>query len=161
MLKNNNIKSFTLSEMVVVIVITSIVVGMAFTVLNLVQNQMKSITHNYAGTTQLHLLEQSLWIDLHKYQDISYHPEERSLHLKHELDSVTYIFDTDKIIKERDTFFVSVKNKKYFYKGKMITEGLLDAIQLQTGETQEAQDKTLFIFTKNDAANTINSWHFN
>lgn len=40
---NNKVKSFTLSELLVVMIITAIVVGMAFSVLRLVQKQIHTI----------------------------------------------------------------------------------------------------------------------
>ena len=126
--------------------------------MNLAQKQMKSAAQNYTDTTQLQLLEQSLWADFHSYQTIGYDPEKEELHFKHELDSVSYRFDKDKILKDRDTFFIAVTNKLFYDKGNRISGGFLDAVELQMGEGQE---KKLFIFKKNDATNTINSWHFN
>lgn len=160
MLKHRKIKSFTLSEMMVVIGITAIVAGLAFSILSLIQQQMKNMEDHYAATTQWRLLKQSLWIDFHRYRHISYHPGVQTLRLKHELDSVSYVFYADKIVKDRDTFFVAVRKKDCYYNGALITEGLLDAIRLQA-EAKEQQHKKLFIFTKNDAVNTINTWHFN
>lgn len=159
--KTHNIKSFTLSEMIVVLVVTSIVVALAFSVLTLVQRQMKSMTHHYTERTQWQLLEQSLWIDFHRYREISYQPKTQTLLLKHELDSVRYVFYADKIVKDRDTFPVSVKTTTGYNNGKAVSGGTLNAIRLQAGGEKETPHKTLFIFKKNDAANTINSWHFN
>ncbi len=159
MIKHAKIKSFTLSEMIVVLVITSIVVGLAFSILNLAQRQMKGVAENYAGTTQLQLLEQSLWADFHRYQTISYDPGKEELQFKHELDSVHYRFEPDKIIKDKDTFFITIENKIFYDKGNVTAGGVLDAVKLQT--TAEQQAKKLFIFKKNDATNTLNSWHFN
>tara|TARA_R110002094_G_scaffold202065_1_gene173391 strand:+ start:295 stop:504 length:210 start_codon:yes stop_codon:yes gene_type:complete len=63
-LKNNfKIKAFTLSEMVVVTILTSIIVGIAFSVLSLVQRHMYSIKQNFNNNTELSKLEQALWID--------------------------------------------------------------------------------------------------
>ena len=63
-MKNNfKIKAFTLSEMVVVTILTSIIVGIAFSVLSLVQRHMYSIKQNFNNNTELSKLEQALWID--------------------------------------------------------------------------------------------------
>ena len=160
MLKPHKIKSLTLAEMIVAIGITSIVAGLAFAVLTLVRQQMKSMSGHYETTTQWQLLEQSLWTDLHRYRDISYEPEAQTLRLKHELDSVNYVFYTDKVVKARDTFRVSVTAKGFYYNGEAVPDGAVDALQLQA-EAKEQQHKKLFIYKKNDASNTINSWHFN
>ena len=159
MLRHIKTKAFTLSEMIVVTVITSIVVGLAFSILNLVQKQMKSVTENYSGTTQLQLLEQALWIDFHTYHSISYHPETDELRFKHELDTVVYRFTKDKVIKDRDTFFIPVKNKLFYNQGDVIPKGFADAFQWQAAA--ENQGKQYFVFKTNDATHIINSWHFN
>lgn len=160
MRKTRKIKAFTLSEMIVVIVVTAIVVGLAFSVLNLVQTQMKSMAQHYAGSTQWQLLEQSLWIDFHRYRRITYHDEAQELRLQHELDSVSYVFYADKVVKGRDTFFISVKTKALYHRGQPVQEGPVDALRLQP-ENYGEERKNLFVFKQNDASNTINLWHFN
>ncbi|WP_299517042.1 prepilin-type N-terminal cleavage/methylation domain-containing protein, partial [uncultured Flavobacterium sp.] len=57
------VKSFTLSELIVVMIITVIVVGIAFSVLLLVKKQIKGIEKNYQKTTQLALFEEKFWRD--------------------------------------------------------------------------------------------------
>ncbi|MEM9650388.1 MAG: prepilin-type N-terminal cleavage/methylation domain-containing protein, partial [Bacteroidota bacterium] len=57
------LRAFTLSEMLVVLLLTVIVVGLAFSVLNLVQRQMSGIESNYARNTAFDQLKQSLWVD--------------------------------------------------------------------------------------------------
>lgn len=161
MTRNRKIKAFTLSEMIVVIGLTGIIAGLAFSIMHLVQQHMKKITFNYEEKTQWHLLEQSLWMDFHRYQNISYHPEMQQLQFSHGLDTIAYIFTADKIIKERDTFHIAVTGKKCYYKGKMIPQGRLDALELQTATGQEQQHKTLFVFNTTDVTHTINAWHFN
>lgn len=159
MQKPHKIKAFTLSELVVVIVITAIVVGLAFSVLQLTQKQLKAVADKYAETTQLQLLEQSLWADFHRYQTVTYHPEKEQLSFRHALDSVVYSFEKDRIIKVQDTFFLSVTHKLFYREGALTPGGVLDAIQLQT--SAENQHKKLFIFKQNDATHLINSWHSN
>ena len=45
----SKIQAYTLSEMIVVLILTSIVVGMAFSVLTLVQKHMSGIRHVNVG----------------------------------------------------------------------------------------------------------------
>ena len=50
------ISAFTLNEMLVVLLVTTIVVSMGFAVLQLVQQQMGGIDRNYERNTELNLL---------------------------------------------------------------------------------------------------------
>ena len=154
MYKNPKVESFTLSEMIVVLVVSSIVVALAFSVLRLTQQHMKAITENYNEVTQLQLLEQSLWVDFHRYQNIHYNAEKQQLRFTHSLDTVSYYFYADKIIKARDTFFVSITDKTCYYNAKAINHGVLDAIKLHSEAVQP--HKKLFIFKKNDATHLLN-----
>jgi Tfp pilus assembly protein FimT len=54
------LKSFTLSELLIVMIITAIVVGMAFSVLRLVQKQIHTIQTNFDKSSTLALFEQRL-----------------------------------------------------------------------------------------------------
>ena len=53
---NSKVQAFTLSEMIVVLIITSIVIGMAFSVLRLVQKHMGGIQDNFNRSTELNRL---------------------------------------------------------------------------------------------------------
>ncbi|MBD0833795.1 PulJ/GspJ family protein [Aestuariibaculum sediminum] len=151
---DKKLNSFTLGEMVVVLIITSIVVGMAFSVLSLVQNQIQSIRENFNNDTELSRLEQSLLIDFNKYSKVEFHADEHKMVLKHELDSVSYQLNESFLIKSEDTFKVSVKNFKLFFDGNGVQEGVLDAIRLETLDSPG--NNTLFVYKINDATPFIN-----
>ncbi len=142
----HKIHAFTLSEMIVVIILTSIVVGMAFSVLTLVQRHMSSIQDNFNKNTELNKFEQMLWIDFNKYARIEYSPIEDGLIFTSEIDSVTYKFTTEYIIKEADTFNIPLQNKVFFFDGNKSTKGKVDAIRLKTFQNQQ-----VFVFKQNDA----------
>ena len=143
------IKAFTISELIVVLILTSIVVGLAFSVLGLVQKQIFPIQNNYKHQMTLRQLETSLWIDIHRYPNINYNPIEEELTMKHELDSVVYQFSKVNIIKAQDTFPVVLSQKAFYFNGTTTNNNKVDAIKLTTDKTTNFQE--LFIFKKNDA----------
>lgn len=147
---NKKIKAFTLSEMIVVLILTSIVVGMAFSVLNLVQKHMFSIKQNYNNNTALNTLETSLWLDFNRYNDINFDILENELKFTTALDSVSYRFNENYIIKDQDTFKVALANKSFYYVTDKVEEGRIDAIRLETAKV--LQNQQLFIFKQNDAS---------
>lgn len=143
------IKAFTLSEIIVVLILTSIVVGLAFSVLGLVQKQMFAIQANYNKNQELQKLETSLWIDFNRYPNIRYDFNEDRLVLKHELDSVSYVFSKEFIVKAQDTFNIVIKAKQFYFDGVLSQTNKVDALKLRT--TKAYQNRELFIFKKNDA----------
>lgn len=146
---NKKIEAFTLSEMIVVLILTSIVVGLAFSVLTLVQRHMATIQKNFNHTTELNKLEQSLWLDFNRYSRITYDSVENKIQFTSELDSVTYQFNEKNIIKALDTFHIELSSKTLFFDGELIETGPMDALKLETSKT--FQNQHLFVFKKNDA----------
>ena len=154
MQNKSKIQAFTLSEMVVVLILTSIVVGLAFSVLNLVQKHMAGIQNNFNHAMELNKLEQSLWIDLNRYSKISYDAFNDTLKFTTEIDSVSYQFHETYIVKALDTFPLQLQSKTFFFDGNPMVSGTVDAIKLETSKTFQSQQ--LFVFKENDATPFIN-----
>lgn len=148
------IQAFTLSEMMVVLVITSIVVGMAFSVLQLVQHHMQGIQHNYGTHTQVNLLRQALWTDLNRFNHVYYDGNKQQLLLTNEMGTLSYRFEGSFVIRDRDTFRVKVAEKTFFFENREIVQGQLDAIRLRT--TKELGEQGLFVFKENSASTHLN-----
>lgn len=143
------IQAFTLGEMIVVLIITSIVVGMAYTVLNLVQKQMIAIQNNYEQQLVFKKLETSLWLDMNTYNSIVYDDFKDVLVFSNEIDSVVYEFKDSMIIKAIDTLQIPIAKKEFFFKGVESNSQDIDAIKLYSSKTFQNQE--LFVFKHNDA----------
>lgn len=151
---NSKIQAFTLSEMVVVLILTSIVVGLAFSVLTLVQKHMTGIQTNFIQKTEFNKLEQSLSIDFNRYSDITYDALENEIRFTNAMDSINYQFHEQYIIKTLDTFYIPIQNKTFFLNGNNVEVGNIDAIKLETSKIM--QNQHLFIFKENDATPFFN-----
>ncbi len=149
MKNNTKIEAFTLSELIVVLILSSIIVGLAFSVLTLVQRHMFSIQENLSNNTTLNKLEQSLWIDFNRYSKITYSNNDEILTLSSEIDSISYKFSTNYVLKDKDTFKIPIASKTFFFDAKTVESGLVDAIQLKT--TKAFHDQEMFIFMETDA----------
>ena len=145
------IKAFTLSEMLVVLLLTTIVVGMGFTVLQLVQQQMRGIEGSYGRNTKFSLLQQSLWFDFNENDGVWYDPTKGELFFINGLGEVIYEMHSNKIIKAKDTFELQIVKKSFFLNGMEQPQGEIDAMDIQL--SKEHGGKRLFVF-KNNAATT-------
>ncbi|MFD0862234.1 type II secretion system protein J [Sungkyunkwania multivorans] len=154
MQKSSKIPAFTLNEMMVVLVITAIVVGLAFSVLTLVQRQFFAIQTNLGVNAELEKLEQRLWLDLSSYQVASFDNKQELLILKNPIETITYVFDAKYVVRELDTFNISIVDKEFLFDGRVVTNGPMDAIRLRT--SNEFQQKELFIFKSNSASHYMN-----
>ncbi|OUS03130.1 hypothetical protein A9Q86_01550 [Flavobacteriales bacterium 33_180_T64] len=148
------VAAYTLNEMLIVIIISSILIGLAFTVLTLVQRNMWAIQKNLEVNTELNRLEQSLWIDINKYSNLSFLKSEDKLIFKSQIDSSVYYFNSDFITKTTDTFNVKIERKQFFFNGNETFKGTIDAFRLELSKKYRSQH--LFIFKRNDATQFMN-----
>ena len=147
------IHAFTLGEMIIVLILSSIVVGLAFSVLSLVQSHMLSIQENYQKNTELSKLEALLYLDFNRYTTITYNPLEQQLNFETPLDTVHYQFSEQYISRKKDTFHIPIARKQFYFNGAFCNDGPIDAIQLFPKKPFQAQQ--LFIFKYNAAATHI------
>lgn len=146
---NKTVKAFTLSEMLVVLLLTAIVVGLAFTILSLVQRQMSGIQNNLEAGTRFRQLHQALTIDINTYPEMTFNEQDSILVLSHAMDSITYRIGSGNLIRDVDTFKVELKQMRFFYRGLKTSEGTVDAIGLIA--TKDGYERDLFIFKKQDS----------
>jgi hypothetical protein len=122
-------------------------VGLAFSVLTLVQKHISAIQDNLNRNTELDKLEQSLWLDFNRYPKIQYLSDDNKLVFSTELDSIDYMFKDNVIIKDRDTFNIKFHSTSFFLDGNKVNGGDIDALKLET----TLQNQQLFVFAKHDA----------
>ncbi len=150
----HKIPAFTLSEMIVVLLITTIVVGMAFAVLNLVQKQMNGIEKNYAKNTEFNLMRQSFWIDFNRFDKVIYNAGNNELTFTNAMNSTRYLLGENSIIREKDTFFLKWETQKFYFENTEVSLGEIDAIDFKTSKAFGSQQ--LFVYKTNAATTYMN-----
>lgn len=143
------IPSFTLSEILIGLVLTVIVVGLSFTALNIVNKNVLSIQKNYHSNSNKSLFEQQLTIDFNTYNSILLNKTADEILLMNPLDSINYIISEGNFIREKDTIIKGVSNISFFNFGNQIKKGSLDALKVNFDEQNE--ENFIFIFKQNDA----------
>lgn len=150
----SKVASFTLHEILIVMIVSTIIIGIAFTVLTLVQRNMWAIQKNLSTSSELNKLEQSLWIDMNRYSNASFQESENKLVFESEVDSSVYHFNTGFITRARDTFNVEIKNKIFYFNGEVVSNIKIDALKLIFAKKYGNQQR--FIFKRNDAIQFMN-----
>jgi len=135
--------------MMVVLVITAIVVGLAFSILSLTQKQLFGMQQNYIKNDELRRLEERLWIDFNSYREVIYNPTLDVLVFKNEIDSVSYQFEEQFILKDLDTLKISFEERNFYLGGTLTDRGIIDALEFT--RSVESQNSTVFIYKKKDA----------
>ncbi len=151
---SRKIPAFALQEMIVVLLITAIVVGMAFSVLRLVQRQMGSIQNIYEVKLEADKLRQSLWVDFNRYSSVYYNEEENRLYFSNELEMKHYGIEDNRMVTEKDTFNIEIASKICYFNNNEITSGEIDAFEIQT--SKQTGQQRLFVYKDNAAATYMN-----
>lgn len=148
------IHAFTLSEMLVVLVISSIVISLAFVTLTLVQKQVSVIKNNFNERQEIQFLERILWHDFNSYS-VEYHKQSDTFFLKNSIDSIQYVLNDTFVVRNNDTLAVSIKNKQLFLDGSQVQDGIIDAIRLETNTN--FRNNLVFVYKFKDASNYLNN----
>ena len=134
--------------MMVVLVLSAIVAGLAFTILNIVQKNMSLIETNYEYQSQLQSLEVALTIDFNSYSEVQWDSNNKSLIFKSPINERSYQFYKDSIKTDINSFIVTTKNINLFLKGESATSGIIDAVKLTFQKTTSMH--RIFIYKHND-----------
>ncbi len=145
---NRKIKAFTLTEVMVVLVISAIVAGLAFSVLGIVQNNMRSIEDNYQHQSEIQSLEVALTIDFNNYTMANWDSEKEQLALHSPIDQKSYQFLRDSIVSGVKSYYIKTKSKSFYFEGEQINSGRIDAVKLTFDKTTDVH--RVFIFKHND-----------
>lgn len=150
----NKQKSFTLSELLVVLVITSIVVGIAFSVLNLVQKQINKGHAFFEDTTALGLFEHQLTYDFNTTNSVYFDSKSSRLLLKKADSEINYTLETTHALRNNATLAVQLQIKEVYYEGLEVnSSGVCDAVLL---EAIHIPNYVIFVTADNDATYYMN-----
>lgn len=152
-MKSTRLKAFTVAEMLVVLVVSSIIIAMAFLVLNMVRKQVISIQKNYQKKQIVQFFNTQITRDFNMYNAF-YDDQRNVLIMKNTKDSIQYQFLKESLIREKDTFFIEIANKKLFLDGKEVNDANIDAVEINL--SNEFANKQLFIQQTKDASYYVN-----
>jgi len=150
-MKIKKVSGFTLTEMLIVLAISTIVVGLAFAIISLFSKNVRLIQNNYQSSTKTLLFKQQIAIDFNVYHNISFNDLTKELKFKSPLDSIVYKFKGEMILRNLDTISKIEFQKQFYFYGDEVVSGNIDAIKL-TASTK----KQLFIYKENDAYSYLN-----
>jgi prepilin-type N-terminal cleavage/methylation domain-containing protein len=152
-MRTKKVAAFTLSELLVVLVISSIVISITFVVLGLVQKQISQIQKNYKDQQEILLLKRVLLSDISTH-DVFFERKENQLYLYSSKDTLQYEFTSNYILRKKDTFNLKIKDKQFLLDNKIVKTGWVDAIHLEFNQSYTA--KKIFVFKEKDAAHYLN-----
>ncbi len=147
----NKVKAFTLTELIVVMIIFTIVISLAFMALSMVKRQVGHIQKRTVAKEELIGLEKVLNKDFNTYGLADF--SGNNLSFKSPIDSVNYVFEEGFLLRNRDTIKISISNLTFFLDGNNVKKGNVDAIKFIS---TELNNRATFIYTIKDAAFYLN-----
>ncbi|MEP0262323.1 prepilin-type N-terminal cleavage/methylation domain-containing protein [Dokdonia sp.] len=126
----NKIPAFTLSEVLVVLAITGIVIAIAFTVLRLVTKQFTTMRLRYEQRTEVTKFKQRLLFDFNKASNVSWSEKNQQLDITTQNEVVTYEIASDYVLRDTDTIPFKVENTSFYYLGDDVEEGSVDGLTI-------------------------------
>ena len=145
--------SFTLSEVLVVMLITSMVITIAVLVLNIVQKEVAAIQLNFKQKTDVRSLEQALWNDLNTHR-VFFKKETNHIITISKKDTVSYHFMNDFLLRNTDTIQLSGTTIKPYLDNLAVNDGEIDGLELALDK--KSNFKKLFIYKTKSASYYMN-----
>ena len=148
------IKGMTLQEMIVVLILTSLIIGIGFSVLSLVRKQLWGIEKHYQSNTKVNILRQALWTDFNMLSSADYNNSEGILKLYNEMKIVTYKFEKELVIRDKDTFNIGLTSYLGLLHNKKVAIGQIDALKIEL--TKGLGITSIFVYKENTASFYMN-----
>ena len=138
--------------MMVVLIITSVVVGIAFAVLNLVQRQMNGIQNIYEIKSDIVGMRQSLWMDFSKANTVYFDGKRQELYFNNGIEERSYSV-TDSLLVGANVE-LAIETIDFFFENQKVTQGEVDALSIKT--TKNTGNAEIFVFKKNTPTTYMN-----
>lgn len=148
----NKVKAFTLSELIVVMIISTIVISLAFMALSMVKRQIGHIQKRTVLKEELLSLEKVLNMDFNRYGIANFNIN--VLKFKNPLDSTTYTIEENWVLRNKDTFNIEASNVLFFLDGNTVKKGKVDALKFTAKNVNE---RITFVYSIKDAAFYLNN----
>lgn len=130
------LNAFTLLELMVVMVISALLLSMAYTALHLVQRQQAVIERKTAILSQVSAWQEALNSDFYASTEVLLGPATDRVSCQRPAGIVAYTLVDSTLVREQgevvDTLRVPVRQVAYFWQGQPRTAGLIDEVALLT-----------------------------
>jgi len=146
---NKKIPAYTLSEILIVLAITTIVIGIAFSALTLVTKQYNAMRDAYGYRTTVLQFKQQLLLDFDTAKDIHWEATEEILFIQGATQNISYEWNTDFIVRDTDTLNVGIEEALFLNNGKEVENGYIDGLALDC--VTKGKRTRLFVSRKTDA----------
>ena len=139
---NKKINGYTLNELVIVLALTVIIVGIAFSVLKLVNLQLLSIKKSYEKNSEFLHFQQQLKNDMDSANKMYFNYGEDQLSIHKEDRIINYFLISNRISREDEMISLEFEKWTFFNNGKEVVMGNADAVQFTT----KSNNMELFFF---------------
>ena len=146
------IKAFTLTELLVVMAVSTIVISLAFLVLTMVQKQLNVIKRGIDKKQIIEHLDRVFWKDFNECKKVSLNNEK--LFFEKDMDTIVYNFEEKIIVREKDSFPIQINHKSFYLNGLKVKNGSIDALKLVFDDTYV--NNTLFVYKRKDVSFYLN-----
>jgi len=145
---DRKIKAFTLVELIVVIAISTVLAGLAFSVIRLVQNNTNTIAKNYSSKSRIQSFEVGLKANFNNFTNVYWNGSTEALKFTSPIDERVCSFYDDSIRLGRQIFKIKLLEKQLYFRGEKVKEKEIDAIRLVFDVS--GQELPIFVYKHND-----------
>lgn len=142
---NVKVASFTLGELLMVMLLTVLISGLCYTVLGYLQKKTMEFTGNIDAVLHLTTVEQQIQNDVYQYHSFWWNSNLQTLEMSNATGSIRYEFKEGKLYRNNLLLLDRVDQKTFFFRGKAIPSGAIDALLIETSDPLKFSLKLFFV----------------
>lgn len=144
---NSKLPAYTLTEVLIVLAISAIVMGLAFSVLDIVQQNVDKIREQNEYNSSVQYLELALRHNFNEHGKVEYLDKTKTIRYSDGLTEKAMLLKNDSIFFSNDSTGIGITQAIFFYKGLPVKKGRIDALKLYLNSEP---DNYLFVRQYND-----------
>ena len=150
----NKLKSFTIAELLVTMIITVIVVGMAFAVLRYVNQTIYKIEKNYKRINDLLLFEERLALDMSNAGIVIVERSRNRVYMINEISTTRYQFGKAFVLRNSQKIDLTLEISEVYLNGQSSLKDTITGISVNCG--REFPDYNIHVSRSNDCSVQMN-----
>mgnify|MGYP005831404323 CR=1 FL=1 len=136
--------------MLIVLVISSLLVGIAFSVLNLIQSQVLMIKEYYHLKTREKQTQEILSVDLNRHSTIFYIRKDSVLSFTSPIDTINYKLNNSLLVRKDDTLYSGLRKIEFYNNGVLTKDKNIDALKVFFTD-----ERYIFLYKRMDYKNRM------
>lgn len=148
---NRKIKAYSLTELLIAMVIIVLVMGFAFFTLNYLQQKVRVYSNHLLAKLAYTTTERVIWQDIHQHSLAIVDQQQKQFLFSTPVETISYSFTEGSLSRNGQQLLETFYSLNFYFKGHEVKNGRFDAIEIELTPTMD-KPSYLFFFLPQSAS---------